>query len=77
MYYINFVTIEVKHRLAYVVLSKAKKLSQIALLSSITGTRMDILNNNSKTELCIQHKVELLRTIQSTKERLNVIIGKT
>ena len=58
-------------------LIRAKKLSQITLLLAITGTRMNSLNNISKTVLRVQHVAESLRTFQLTEERLNIIIGNT
>ena len=48
-YCINLSTSEKLHGLTYVTLSRAKKLSQIALLLEITGTRIDSLSNNAKT----------------------------
>ena len=59
-------------------LSRATKLSQIALASAVIGTRMDSLNNNTKIKVRVQHKADLLRTSKCklTEERLNIIIEK-
>ena len=66
-----------EHGLTYMALSRDKQLIQIAVLSTITGTRIYKLDVNSKTVLRVQHRAELLRMIQSTRERLNKIVENT
>ena len=45
---IDLGTVEAEHGLMYVELSSFTKLSQIAHISAITGTKMNSLNNNAK-----------------------------
>ena len=62
--------VEAEHGLTHVALSRATKLSQIALISAITGTRMRSLNNSAKIAPRVEHEAELLRRTILTEERL-------
>ena len=74
-YFIDLVKQEAEHGLTHIVLSSLKKLSQIALISAIIGTRMNSLSNNAKIGPCVEHEADFLRTNILTKERLHRIIG--
>ena len=58
-------------------LSRSTKLSQISLISAITGTRMRILNNNPKIGPRVEHKADSLRRSILTKKRLGRNIVNT
>ena len=64
---------EADYGLAYVVLITVKYFSQIAIILAMTRTRIDSLNNNVKTVLCVEHRAVLLRRSSTTNYRLNRI----
>ena len=74
---INIGTREAEHGLTYVALSRATKLSQIAFISAITGTRMNSINNHSKLGPRVAHEADLLRKSILTEERLRRIIDNS
>ena len=53
--------VEAEHGLIYVALSRATTLSQIVIISTITRTRMNSLNKNTKIRPHLEHKTYLLR----------------
>ena len=71
---INLGNKEAEHGLTYVALSRATKLSQIAIISAITGTRMKSLNNNAKIGLRVEHEADLLSKSILTEERLRRVM---
>ena len=67
--------VEAEHGLTYVASIRSTKLSQIALITVITGTKMISLNNNTKSGPLVEHETDLLRRSILTEERLNRVLG--
>ena len=59
------------------VLGRAKEFSQIVMISAMTGTKCDSLNNNLENVLHVEHEACLLNRSRVAEERLNIIWHNT
>ena len=57
------------------VVSRSKKLNQIGIISTMTGTMTDSLNNNAETVVHVAYKSVSSMRIKVTKERLDIILN--
>ena len=66
-YCVDLGSTEMNHGMTYVAFSRATKFSNIGLISALTGTRVNAINNNKGNKVRIEHEQYLESLSRETK----------